>query len=260
MIAPLPTPFTDDGATVSEARLSRVIRYLKGKVDGILVNSETGEFSVCTIQERKQLTEIAIRDAQGLPVLVNVSTVGTNAALDLAQHAKRHGARAAVCSPPIYGNYTDEEIVIFFQRMASFSELPIYVVDPSHRLSESVRDQLSNLQPLGWTHSVDRGLYGHGTYTDEFSINSIRVSPLVTFAPEVVGTPKALPYHDLLRSAGSQRLVKAALEHYELECGPLRGPHRWLNHSVELQLKELLKARKPSAPSDQNWPFGSSAA
>ena len=57
---PLVTPFTDDGSTLSEVRLARLVRfYLDRSVEGLALATETGEFGTLSQDERKQLLEWA---------------------------------------------------------------------------------------------------------------------------------------------------------------------------------------------------------
>src|SRR5690348_16428840 len=89
---PLVTPFTDDGATLSEVRIARLVRHFAGQgVAGFVVCTDTGEFTTLSFAERKSMLETTLRESQGaLPVLTNVSTLSTSASLDLTQHAARH--------------------------------------------------------------------------------------------------------------------------------------------------------------------------
>ena len=106
LFAPVVTPFTDDGSTVSDVRLSRQVRYLIDRgIAGFVTTSDTGEFLATSFAERKEVLEIVIREAHGRPVLAHVSTMSTSSSLDLAQHAARHGARAAVLMPPYFGQF-----------------------------------------------------------------------------------------------------------------------------------------------------------
>src|SRR5262245_29997013 len=116
LFAPIVTPFTDDGATVSEVRLARLIQHLLGKdISGLVTCTETGEFLSLSSSERKSMLELTLRESQGKPVLTHVSTMSTSSSLDLAQHAGRHGARAAILMPPYYGKYSDAEMLKYFE-------------------------------------------------------------------------------------------------------------------------------------------------
>ncbi len=238
LFAPLATPFTDDGHLVSEVRLARQIRYLADTdVSGFVVASDTGEFGACGIGERKGLLELVLREAAGRKdVLVNVSTLSTSASLDLAQHAGRHGARAAILMPPYYGLFSEEEIVGFFGAVARHAGIPVIVVDPLGEIGAGVRGPLAEnpslvwATPLGGSVADVVSVNGERSVSDEFMSGGLVVSPLATICPrwavEALGHVKrsfAVPVA-LVRSVGRPRVVKAALDLLGVPQGPTRGP------------------------------------
>lgn len=246
---PLPTPFTDDGSTISEIRFSRVIRHFsqKPEIEGFVVSAQAGEFSVCSIQERKILTEFAVRDAKGMPVLVNVTSVGSSAMLDLAQHAARHGARMAICAPPIYGDITDEEISAFWSLMANYAGIPIIAVDPSNRLTPEIKSHIERFPQLKLASPLQNGMFSQPT-TDEFQFEGLKVSPLAAVHPSLVG--KQLTNLSLVQNLGTNRMMKAIMEELDFECGPMRGPTRSLTAEKLAQLKTFLQlAKQATEPS-----------
>lgn len=253
---PLPTPFTDDGSKTSEVRLSRLIRHFSHQgADALVVCSDTGEFSACGVGERKELLELTIRDAKGIPVLVNVSSMSTAVSLDLAQHAKRHGARAAVCAPPIYGELTEDEITGYFTVLGQHGNLPIIVVDPSHKLTDSITHKLADTSTLILAEPAEGGLYEGSSRTDEFRCKLLTCSPLAAFA-----TLADWPKYQKFSEFASPRVVKAALEVLEFELGSVRGPRKWLPATEESELRSLIRECQRAAQESRGWPFDSSAA
>ena len=131
LFAPVSTPFTDDGETVSEIRLARLVRHLLAHgISGLVCCTETGEFITVNTSERKQVLEIVLREARSVPVLAHCTRLGTAQTIDLCQHAARHGARAAVVMPPYFGTYADQEIEQHLRRIVQHANLPVIVVDP----------------------------------------------------------------------------------------------------------------------------------
>jgi len=56
-----------------------------------------------TVEERKQLVDVAVKVAKGrVPLLVHVSLSGTDQVIDLARHAEEAGADAVICTAPYY--------------------------------------------------------------------------------------------------------------------------------------------------------------
>src|SRR6185436_2306742 len=106
---------------------------------------ETGEFITVSTAERKQVLEILLREAHGVPVLAHCTRLGTAQSLDLCQHAARHGARAAVIMPPYFGRYSEEEIEQHLRLIAQHAGLPVIVVDPQHLVRSDIKETLGSL-------------------------------------------------------------------------------------------------------------------
>lgn len=243
LLAPLPTPYTDDGSSVGEIRLARLMGWLRmRRVAGFAVCTDSGEYTVLSLQERKQVAEIAIREAHGIPVVVNVTAVATTAALDLAQHAAHYGAIAGILAPPCT-DFTDDEVYGHFTSIASHSSIPLIVVDPRQRLTDKLTQDLRRMPTLSFPNPAGglAALRGDRTCTDEFSFPEAVVSPVAAFAPQAL-LPSAQPtiIPSALRSVGTARLVKAALAHQGIELGPMRGPYQPLPPSYSALLDQCL--------------------
>lgn len=239
LFAPIATPFTDDGHQVSEVRLSRQMRSLLGDgIEGIVVASDSGEFTTCGIAERKSLLELAMRECGGrAEVLVNVSSLSTSVSLDLAQHAGRHGARGAVLMPPFYGPLSEDEVVGFLFSVARHAGIPVVVVDPFSSVTAGVREALAGNPSLVWATPLSEGGYasiavlGETTATDEFVAGDMVATPLAAMFPKLTrdamthgeGVSLKIPA-TLAAAVGRPRMVKAAFELRNISLGPNRGP------------------------------------
>jgi dihydrodipicolinate synthase/N-acetylneuraminate lyase len=250
LFAPLPTPFTDDGSTVGEIRLARLMGWLRLRgVAGFAVCTEAGEYPVLSLTERKHIAELAFRDSHGAPVLVNVTAVATTAALDLAQHAARHGAFGGILAPP-RGDFTDNEIHNHIASIAHHANLPFVVVDPLQQLTPALIDRLSQLPNVSFPSPVNgiAAMRGGRAYTDEFSFPEAVLSPVATFAPKILhptAAPCVIP--PALRNAGTPRVIKAALSMQGLEMGPHRGPYLPLTGELRGMLEQLVVAFEQAA-------------
>lgn len=256
LFAPLATPFTDDGHTVSEVRLARQIRFLSDAgINGFVTSTDSGEFGACGISERKGLLELVLREAAGRKeVLVNVSSLSTSASLDLAQHAGRHGARGAILMPPYYGQFGEDEVVGFFATVSRHAGIPVIVVDPLGVIGPGVRRPLAENPSLVWADTLSSVgcerlvVHEQRTSTDEFATGELRVSPLATicarWAVEALGESDrsfTVPA-TLARSLGRARVVKAALEVLGIPQGPTRGPVMALSGQPLAALTAFLQA------------------
>lgn len=238
MLVPLVTPFTDDSSSLSEVRLTRLVQRLtKADIPGFVTSSDVGEFTTTSFSERKEIVEVVLRDAAGSCVVVNVSSLSTAASLDLAQHGKRHGARAAILMPPYYGEFTGVERVSHIQTVARHAGLPIILVDPQQRLGALDLEELS--QTANLTRAQGLGQVGKSDWatwpraaTYEFALGTTLCSPLALVFPELaVGEvpPGVEAVRSLMAKGGVARVAKAALEQRGTETGPPRGPLRRLD-------------------------------
>lgn len=249
--APLVSPFTDDSSTLSEIRFARQMKQLNAaNVAGFVVGGDVGEFTSLSATERKSLTEWTLREAAGKPVLVHVTSMSTLATLDLAQHAARHGARAVILMPPIYGSYTVDEVTTYLRIVGQHAGVPVVVVDPMEHISDEIHEELQQVPGIHFAISlVDAGFERlcaskGGTCPDEFCIGSAIVTPLALLLPERLGADAI--HQDfaklliLLGTLNPARIAKAALEAMGQEMGPPRGPLKPLTGPVALALRGLV--------------------
>jgi dihydrodipicolinate synthase/N-acetylneuraminate lyase len=252
LFAPLATSFTDDALSLSEIRFARQIKHLIAQsIDGFVTSSDTGEFTTCSQSERKQLVEWVARDCGGKPFLVHVSSLSTSSSLDLAQHAARHGARAAVAMPPFYGSYTPDELVGFFKALSLYGNLPIVIIDPQKAITDEVHAGLRDVPSLTFAEPVSRNHAAVScskgiTTSDEFALGEAIVSPLSLLRPHQLRDALRGDGTDLAKliileeTLGRARVSKCGLEALGIEVGPTRLPLKSLSGSVSVALKALL--------------------
>lgn len=251
LFAPIVTPFTDDGESVSEIRLARLVRRLADSgVKGFVCCTETGEFTTVASAERKRVLEILMREAQGLPVLAHCTRLGTAQALDLCQHAGRHGARAAVVMPPYFGTFTDIEIEYHLRRIAQHAGLPVILVDPEHQVRSDLEAKLSSLPTLTLAESPESAFRTRfavdpvGAASDEFVYGQAITTPLVQIDPRGCADPGVdlYPLARFIALHGRPRVAKAALNLKGIEVGPTRPPTMPLGHDRLAELEGLLQS------------------
>lgn len=230
-VVPLCTPFTDDGLSVSEVRLARLVRWYRAKGQTrFLVLGECGEFTATSPSERKSIVEIVAREANGAEFLVNVSALSTSTAVDLAQHAARHGAAAVITMPPFYPRLDDVEITSYIHAIASYAKQPVVVSDPKRSLSESVRERLGEIPRL--TVATNRQ-----SSFDDFTAGHWTASIEAAIAPNQ--TIRGLA--EFVAFSQKAKTVKAALEVHGLDCGTPRPPQKRLQGDSITTLKQLLE-------------------
>jgi 4-hydroxy-tetrahydrodipicolinate synthase len=119
------TPFTADNR-IDLDTFGRVVEFLLNHhASSLCVNLHLAESLNLTLEERKQLADAAVEVVAGrVPVIVHVSTPGTDQAIELAQHAEKIGADAVMAIAPYYWKPSQEGIEAHFSAIMSATELP----------------------------------------------------------------------------------------------------------------------------------------
>ena len=227
---PLATPFTDDGRTLSEVRVSRQVRFwIERGAPGFYLCGETGEFTTVSTAERKTMLEIVHRESQAaVPICVNVSSLSTAVSLDLAQHAGRHGATAAFITPPYFGRFTTSEIINHLRAVVGLAGISVVIADLFGALKEGFGDAFQTLT---------QAEFATGTAFDEWKSEAASVHAITALAELFPEADRALLGAAYL-AHGPAVLVKAAFERAGTDIGTPRSPKVPLDGR---ELADLLK-------------------
>ena len=119
------TPF-DSNNNIDLETFARIVEFLmKHNASSICVNLHLAESLNLSLDERKQLAAAAVEASnQRVPVIVNVSTPGTDHAVELAKHAENSGADAIMAIPPYYWKPPQEGVEAHFRAILSATGLP----------------------------------------------------------------------------------------------------------------------------------------
>jgi 4-hydroxy-tetrahydrodipicolinate synthase len=133
--APL-TPFA--GERIDYDTYAESIEFhLRHGAEGLALPMHAGESVSLTAEERKELTDFAIKRVDGrVPVIINVSEAGTAIASSLAQHAHAAGAAALICSVPYYWTPPQTMLVEHFAAIGRAGNLPFYVLNSPAEFGE----------------------------------------------------------------------------------------------------------------------------
>lgn len=247
---PLVTPFTDDGSSVSEIRLARLIKWHQDQgCEGLAIGTEAGEFAALSLAERKQVTAWVMRDAK-VPLYVHCTAQTTAMAIDLCQDAHDCGAIGALVMPPLQGHMTRPEAVNFVTAVRRYSNLPVGFIDSSGQFS----DVAAEVQVSGGKGPVmlsEAGLEAfeltpHGCSV-EFSTGSGMCHFIGLFGSERARAMMANwdVYKPVLQGAlklgGASRVGKFIMEQAGLDMGPPRGPFSSLASPAVEVVQGLLK-------------------
>lgn len=233
VIVPLVVAFTDDTSSLSEVRVARVVRFHKEHgASGFLVNGATGDYSLLSNSERKQLVEWVVRDAHGLPVWVNATATTTTGAIDLCQHAARHGARGAVvCVPPI-GTFYEHEIAGFLRAIKRHGNIHTVFADPD---GEWGNVPVGDGTALELAESVAQSEFSEWAQferacPDEMNVVDGLVTPMALFGADKLeqmshNMPAFRPAaRSLIGHGGLSRGARCALEMSGVDVGTSRSP------------------------------------
>lgn len=252
LIVPVVTPYTDDGSTISEIRLSRVMRHFREQgFEGVLIASDAGEGASLSLAERKKLLEWVVRDVPDMAIYINATSQTTAVAIDLCQDAAETGAVGAVLCPPPVGHLTQDEAVNYLNVMRRHGNIACGFIDPSGHYSQfATAAETTGVKPPAplAEHGLEHfALTPHGCNC-EFWTPSGMVHPAALFgmesAKKMFGKWDAFKpvLQGLLKLAGPARVGKYVMEAQGIECGPLRGPFMPLNPAGREIVDHILKA------------------
>ena len=120
------TPFTTD-EELDEKGLRRLIdRTVAAGVHGLVPCGSTGEFSTLTRGEREHVVEVAIEQSAGrVPVVPQTGATSTREAIELSQHAEKHGAEAIMVVAPYYEPFSIAEVKRYYADVAGAVSIPV---------------------------------------------------------------------------------------------------------------------------------------
>mgnify|MGYP003342009906 CR=1 FL=1 len=155
ILVALVTPFTADGSAIDEANLEHQIdRMVAGGIHGIVCAGTTGEFTTMSHDERKRLTELVVKYADGrAAVLPATGAQSTAEAIELSKHAQDSGAQGVMVVPPYYDPLRMHELHAHLAAVGEAIDIPIvyYNVPGATGLRLSA-EELAALGKIGRAH------------------------------------------------------------------------------------------------------------
>jgi dihydrodipicolinate synthase/N-acetylneuraminate lyase len=94
---------------------------LRAGVDGLVLFGSTGEFVHFDVSDRMHAVGLLCKRSR-VPVLVNVSHSSLDGAVALAESALSAGAVGLLLMAPYFYNYTDEQLLAFFEQFSAILE------------------------------------------------------------------------------------------------------------------------------------------
>lgn len=152
---PLTTPFYPDGRIYLRKLEHNADRYSRTPASGLTILARTGEPSLLSDEETRQVLSTAIQaSAPGKVMIANISRDGVSTTLDLADFAARLGYDALLLQLPgvlAAGVANIKSHGTYFQAIADRSPLPIILEDHGSLLLELIAELSANPAFLGLT-------------------------------------------------------------------------------------------------------------
>lgn len=124
----LTTPFNEDGSIDFISNKKLINHLIESGVHGVVVGGSTGEYTLLSAEERKELIKEVIKDVNGrVPVIAGTSCHRPEDTIALTQFAADAGAQSALILTPHYLKTTREGIIDYFKEIARNSSIGIII-------------------------------------------------------------------------------------------------------------------------------------
>lgn len=122
------TPMDETG--IDEAAFTTLIsRLASAGVDSIGALGSTGSYAYLNRDERKRAAELAVQNADGVPVMVGIGSLRTRDVLGHAEDAQTAGANAVFLAPMSYQPLTRDEVYGLYAKVVEHLSVPLCVYD-----------------------------------------------------------------------------------------------------------------------------------
>jgi len=275
------TPMRPDEEIDYDCLQSVVEFQINQGVEGFYCCGSSGEALLLSLEERKEIVETVINQVgEKVPVIVHVGTLRTKDTINLTLHAMEHGAKAVSMIPPYYYNFSQSEIVGYYEDILKATSAPIiiYNIPQFTGISfnkENAKSLFEHDYVIGIKHTSS-DLYGlermHQSYPEKIFFNGFDetfLSALAAGADSAVGTTvnlffprfkriralfndgnleKALVEQSIVNTCveimvkyGIFNSVKYAFSLLGLESGQCRRPFRPLTNEAKREIESIME-------------------
>ncbi|MGA2613975.1 MAG: dihydrodipicolinate synthase family protein [Spirochaetia bacterium] len=125
---PVITVFDSNGEIDAEKTKKFIHHLIDAGVHGLFVAGSTGEYSLMSHEQRKQMIKIGVEAASGkVPVFASTGHNGTRVAIELSRYAEQVGADGVAPSLPHYPKPTQEAIYLHYKAISEALKIPVFV-------------------------------------------------------------------------------------------------------------------------------------
>ena len=129
-VVPIVTPLTEDDK-IDVLSLERLVDHvIDGGLQCLYPCGTTGEMMYLTVEERKQVAEVTVRQAAGrIPVFVQAGAWNQADTIELAKHAVSIGADGIGVVTPVFYKLSDQGLIDFYTAVAHSvpEDFPVYM-------------------------------------------------------------------------------------------------------------------------------------
>lgn len=128
-IIPATITVFDSKGEIDREKTTKFLRYIISEgVHGIFVAGSTGESSLMTLEQRREIIDIGVEAAEGkVPVFAGTGHNSTRITVELTKYAEDAGADVAVASLPHYPQPLEEGLYQHYKAAAESVNIPIFV-------------------------------------------------------------------------------------------------------------------------------------
>lgn len=125
IIVAVVTPF-DENEEINEGAWRQILEFLIEGGSTCLVPHRQGEFFALSIEEKKRLIDLVVKEAKGrIFVMPHTGGITTGECIKLSRYAEAAGADAVSVITPFFIEPTQEEIYYHYREIAASLNLPV---------------------------------------------------------------------------------------------------------------------------------------
>ena len=152
-IVALVTPMHNNGAIDYQALQKLLDLHIQSKTDAVVLLGSTGEASLLTLSEKKEIVEKSIEYTQGrIKILVGANANGTEFTIELCKEFQDVGVEGLLLSTPSYIKPTRQGLINHFNNVSQAIDLPVIIYNvPSRSACDVLPDviiELSNIENI----------------------------------------------------------------------------------------------------------------
>ena len=127
-ITPAVTPLKANGTIDAEGAKNLYEHLIQGGVDGILVLGSIGEFFALSMEQKKELISLAVRDVDHrVQLIVGTADTVIGNVIELSNYALAEGADAVIVVPPYYFCLNGQSIEAYYDTLAREIKGRLYI-------------------------------------------------------------------------------------------------------------------------------------